>query len=289
MPSAAAIGEVVHLERAGRPRIGMDGWRSLLLAESWSVDPDGKVYETQAEARREIPRREAFDGGSSSFERAKAEGSTNKDQKAVFDNIIRASDARPAHTVILVLNRCRRQLPLPPGRRPPAAILDPRARAGTGDRTGAPGPSSSGGLEEGLHHAGQNPRLPRGGDRRSKKVTSASSAASGAGGRAAGRRHRRHPALRRLQNLAQFQADKRFTVAIGGTRARGHRRHQQQAQAARRRARAPRARARHRPQAFIDGAMEGSAAHRQPCRAHRHGLRRPHRPERPYDPRRRAC
>ncbi|MFO1336495.1 MAG: ABC transporter substrate-binding protein, partial [Piscinibacter sp.] len=45
MASAAAIGEVVHLSvLEGLTKIGMDGTVSPLLAESWSVDPDGKVY-----------------------------------------------------------------------------------------------------------------------------------------------------------------------------------------------------------------------------------------------------
>ena len=44
MASAAAIGEVVHMSvLEGLTKIGMDGSVSPLLAESWTVDPDGKV------------------------------------------------------------------------------------------------------------------------------------------------------------------------------------------------------------------------------------------------------
>src|SRR6476659_3519330 len=43
--SAAAIGEVVHYNvLEGLTKIQMDGSITPLLAESWSIDPDGKVY-----------------------------------------------------------------------------------------------------------------------------------------------------------------------------------------------------------------------------------------------------
>src|SRR5712671_2379175 len=42
---AAAIGEVVHMSvLEGLTKINMDGKITPLLAESWSTDPDGKVY-----------------------------------------------------------------------------------------------------------------------------------------------------------------------------------------------------------------------------------------------------
>ena len=43
--SAAAIGEIVHYNvLEGLTKINMDGSISPLLAESWSIDPDGKSY-----------------------------------------------------------------------------------------------------------------------------------------------------------------------------------------------------------------------------------------------------
>ncbi|MEO8805646.1 MAG: ABC transporter substrate-binding protein, partial [Burkholderiaceae bacterium] len=43
--AAAAIGEVVHYNiLEGLTKINMDGSIVPLLAESWSVDPDGKSY-----------------------------------------------------------------------------------------------------------------------------------------------------------------------------------------------------------------------------------------------------
>src|ERR1035438_7118165 len=45
MAPAAAIGEVVHLGvLEGLTKINMDGKITPLLAESWTIDPDGKVY-----------------------------------------------------------------------------------------------------------------------------------------------------------------------------------------------------------------------------------------------------
>ena len=45
MAAAAAIGEVVHMSvLEGLTKINMDGKITPLLAESWSTDPDGKVY-----------------------------------------------------------------------------------------------------------------------------------------------------------------------------------------------------------------------------------------------------
>ena len=43
--SAAAIGEVVHYNiLEGLTKINLNGSISPLLAESWTVDPDGKLY-----------------------------------------------------------------------------------------------------------------------------------------------------------------------------------------------------------------------------------------------------
>ena len=43
--AAAAIGEVVHYNvLEGLTKVNMDGTITPLLAESWTVDPDGKAY-----------------------------------------------------------------------------------------------------------------------------------------------------------------------------------------------------------------------------------------------------
>ena len=104
---AAAIGEVVHYNVfEGLTKIGMDGRISPLLAESWGIDPDGKVYAFKLKRGVKFHDGETFDASDVkfSFERAKAEGSTNKAKKAVFDNISRIDTPDP-YTVILVLNQ----------------------------------------------------------------------------------------------------------------------------------------------------------------------------------------
>ena len=96
---AAAIGEVVHLSvLEGLTKINMDGKITPLLAESWSTDPDGKVYTFKLRKGVKFHDGEAFDASDVkfSFERAKATGSTNKAKKAVFDNIARIDTPDPA-------------------------------------------------------------------------------------------------------------------------------------------------------------------------------------------------
>ncbi|MEO7709634.1 MAG: ABC transporter substrate-binding protein, partial [Caldimonas sp.] len=89
---AAAIGEVVHYNvLEGLTKINMDGTIVPLLAESWSIDPDGKVYTFKLKKGVKYQDGEAFDSSDVkfTFERAKAAGSTNKAKKAVFDNMSR--------------------------------------------------------------------------------------------------------------------------------------------------------------------------------------------------------
>src|SRR6186713_2553352 len=106
MAPAAAIGEVVHMNvLEGLTKIGMDGKISPLLAESWTIDPDGKLYTFKLRKGVKFHDGEAFDASDVvfSFERAKSKESTNKAKKAVFDNISSVTAPDPA-TVIVVLN-----------------------------------------------------------------------------------------------------------------------------------------------------------------------------------------
>ena len=80
MAAAAAIGEIVHYNiLEGLTKINMDGSITPLLAESWSVDPDGKSYTFKLSKGVKFHDGEAFDASDVkfSFERAKAEGSTS--------------------------------------------------------------------------------------------------------------------------------------------------------------------------------------------------------------------
>jgi len=139
--SAAAIGEVVHYNvLEGLTKINMDGTIVPLLAESWSVDPDGKAYSFKLRKGVKFHDGEAFDSSDVkfSFERAKAEGSTNKAKKAVFDNISRIETPDP-HTVLIVLNQADGNFLFRMGENT-AVILDPKSAATTASKPIGTGP-----------------------------------------------------------------------------------------------------------------------------------------------------
>ena len=98
-----------------------------LLAESWTVDPDGRVYTFKLRKGVKFHDGEAFDASDVkwSFERAKAATSTNKLKKAVFDNISRIDTPDP-HTVILVLNQADGNFLFRMGENP-TVVLDPKS------------------------------------------------------------------------------------------------------------------------------------------------------------------
>ena len=130
---AAAIGEIVHYNvLEGLTKINVDGSVTPLLAESWTIEPDGKTYTFKLRKGVKFHDGEAFDASDVkfSFERAKAEGSTNKAKKAVFDNISSRHDARSEHRDPHAQQR-RRQLPVPHGREHRG---DPRSEERAGDR-----------------------------------------------------------------------------------------------------------------------------------------------------------
>ncbi len=218
--SAAAIGEVVHpsvLE--GLTKIGMDGSVSPLLAERWTVDPDGRVYTFTLRRGVKFHDGEDFDASDVkfSFERAKAEGSTNKAKKAVFDNISRI-DTPDAHTVILVLNQADGNFLFRMGETT-AVILDPKSAATTATRPVGTGPFRFEDWKKGASITLVRNDAYRGAAAvKMKKVTwrfisdpSAQVSALLAGDIDG------MPRFGAPQNLKQFQADKRFTVEIGGT------------------------------------------------------------------------
>ncbi len=211
-----------------------------------------------------------------SFERAKAEGSTNKAKKAVFDNI--ASIAAPdAHTVILTLNNADGTMPFRLGENT-AVILSPKSAATTATKPIGTGPYTFDSWQK-----GQSITLVKWPGYRNaaavkiNRVTfrfindPAAQVAALLAGDIDGM-----PRFGALQSLKQFQGDKRFTVEIGDTAGKGIMTINNRSQAAGRRARAPRADARHRPQGLHRRrARRPGQADRQPLRAHRHRLCRP--------------
>ncbi len=139
--AAAAIGEVVHYNvLEGLTKINADGSVTPLLAERWSMDPDGRSWTFVLRKGVRFHDGEAFDASDVkfTFERAKAEGSTNKARKAVFDNIGAIATPDPS-TVIVTLNKPDASFPFRMGENT-AVILDPKSAATTATKPVGTGP-----------------------------------------------------------------------------------------------------------------------------------------------------
>ena len=280
---AAAIGEVVHYNVfEGLTKIGMDGRVTPLLAESWGIDPDGKVYAFKLKRGVKFHDGEAFDASDVkfSFERAKADGSTNKAKKAVFDNISRIDTPDP-YTVIMVLNQADGNFLFRMGENT-AVILDPKSAATASTQPVGTGPYKLGNWSkgasltlvkfDGYRTAAQVPL---------KRVTlrfisdPAAQVAALLAGDVDGM-----PRFGAPQSLAQFQKDKRYSVDDRRHRGQDPAVDQQQAQTLRRRAGAPGGGCRGRPQGhrrWRNGRPRRTD--RQPHGAERRGLHRPDRRE----------
>ncbi len=218
--AAAAIGEVVHYNiLEGLTKINMDGSITPLLAESWTVDPDGKSYTFKLRKGVKFHDGEAFDASDVkfSFERAKAEGSTNKAKKAVFDNISSVNASDP-HTVIVVLNQADGNFLFRMGENT-AVILDPKSAATTATKPVGTGPFK---LENWAKGSAitlvKNDEYRNAAAVKMKKVTfrfindPAAQVAALLAGDVDGMAR-----FGSIQSLKQFQSDARFTVVAGGT------------------------------------------------------------------------
>ena len=217
---AAAIGEVVHMSvLEGLTKINMDGKITPLLAESWSTDPDGKVYTFKLKKGVKFHDGEAFDSSDVkfSFERAKAPGSTNKAKKAVFDNISRIDTPDP-QTVIVVLNNADGNFLFRMGENT-AVILDPKSAPTTATRPIGTGPFKFDSWAKGSSITlVKNDQFRDAAKVQMKKVTfrfindPAAQVAALLAGDIDGM-----PRYGALESLKQFQNDPRFTVVVGGT------------------------------------------------------------------------
>ncbi len=221
---AAAIGEIVHYNiLEGLTKINVDGSVTPLLAESWEVAPDGKSYTFKLKKGVVYSDGATFDSAAVkfSFERAKAEGSTNKARKAVFDNISSVSPY-DAHTVILTLNNADATMPFRLGENT-AVILHPNTAAGTATRPVGTGAFVLDSWAKGSAVTlSRNPRFRDAAKVKLDKVSfrfindpSAQVAALLAGDIDG------MPRFAAFQSLKQFQGDKRFTVQIGSTAGKG--------------------------------------------------------------------
>jgi len=218
--AASAIGEVVHYNvLEGLTKINMDGSVTPLLAESWTLDPDGKVYTFKLRKGVKFSDGEPFEASDVkfSFERAKAPGSTNKDKKAVFDNISHIDTPDPG-TVIVVLNQPDGNFLFRMGQNT-AVILDPKSAATTATKPVGTGPFKFDNWAHGTsitlskNEGFRNPAAIK-----MKKVTfrfindPAAQVAALLAGDIDGM-----PRFGAIQSLKQFQSDPRFTVTPGGT------------------------------------------------------------------------
>ncbi|UCH16871.1 MAG: ABC transporter substrate-binding protein [Burkholderiales bacterium] len=221
---AAAIGEIVHYNvLEGLTKINVDGSVTPLLAESWSIEPDGKSYTFKLRKGVKFQDGEAFDSSDVkfSFERAKAEGSTNKAKRAVFDNVARV-DTPDAYTVILTLNNADGNFLFRMGENT-AVILDPKSAATTATRPVGTGPFTFSDWKK-----GSSVTLSRwdgfrdAGKVKLKRVTFrfVNDPAARVAGLLAGDLDG-VPRLDAPQAVKQLQADKRFTVEIGSTSGKG--------------------------------------------------------------------
>jgi peptide/nickel transport system substrate-binding protein len=218
--SAAAIGEVVHMSvLEGLTKINMDGRITPLLAESWSIDPDGKVYTFKLKKGVKFHDGEAFDSSDVkfSFDRAKAAGSTNKAKKAVFDNISRIDTPDPS-TVIIVLNNADGNFLFRMGENT-AVILDPKSAPTEATKPIGTGPYKFDSWAKGSAITlVKNDQYRDAAKVQMKKVTfrfindPAAQVAALLAGDIDGM-----PRYGALESLKQFQGDARFTVVVGGT------------------------------------------------------------------------
>jgi peptide/nickel transport system substrate-binding protein len=221
---AAAIGEIVHYNvLEGLTKINMDGSVTPLLAEAWTMEPDGRSYTFKLRKGVKFQDGEPFDSAAVkfTFERAKAEGSTNKAKKAVFDNISRI-DAPDPYTVILTLNNADGTLPFRLGENT-AVILNAKSAAGT-----ATHPIGTGPYKFESWAKGSSVTLTKWDGYRNaaavklKKVTfrfindPAARVAALLAGDVDG-----IPRMDNPQAVAQFKNDARFTMQIGSTAGKG--------------------------------------------------------------------
>ena len=221
---SAAIGEIVHYNvLEGLTKIHVDGSVTPLLATGWTLSPDGKTYTFKLRQGVKFQDGEAFDAAAVkfSFERAKAEGSTNKAKKAVFDNI--AAIATPdAHTVVLTLNNPDGNFLFRMGENT-AVILSPKSAATTATKPVGTGPFMFQSWAK-----GSAVKLSRwDGYRDASKVALktvtfrfVNDQAAQVAGLLAGDLDGM-PRFGALQSIKQFQADKRFTVEVGSTAGKG--------------------------------------------------------------------
>ena len=219
--AAAAIGEVVHynvLETL--TKIRADSTIAPLLATSWTVTPDNKTWAFKLRPGVKFHNGEPFNAATVkfAFERAAAADSTNKD-KAVFANIVNLS-ATGEHTLVITLKNTNPDFLFQVGQAT-AVIVEPKSVAGNATQ-----PVGTGPFRLDSWAKGNNLVLARWEDGRDAKAVALrrvtirfiSDAAAQVAALLAGDVDL-FPRVSAARSLAQFKADKRFQVLVGGSRA----------------------------------------------------------------------
>jgi peptide/nickel transport system substrate-binding protein len=219
--AASAIGEVVHynvLETL--TKIRSDSTIAPLLAQSWTVTPDNKTWAFKLRPGVTFHNGEPFNASTVkfAFERAAAEGSTNKD-KAVFANIVNIS-ATDALTVVITLKNTNPDFLFQIGQAT-AVIVEPKSVA-----TNTTQPVGTGPFKLESWAKGNNLVLARWDGYRDAKsvalrrvtVRFINDAAAQVAALLAGDIDL-FPRVAVAKALPQFKADKRFQVLLGGSRA----------------------------------------------------------------------
>lgn len=219
--AAAAIGEVVHynvLETL--VKIRSDSTIAPLLAQSWTVTPDNKTWAFQLRPDLKFHNGEPCNAATVkyAFERAAAADSTNKD-KAVFANIVNIRATDPL-TVVITLKNTNPDFLFQVGQAT-AVVVEPKSAAGNATQPVGTGPYRLESWAKGSHLV-----LARwDGHRDAKQVALRkvtlrfiSDAAAQVAALLAGDVDL-FPRVSAARTLAQFRADKRFQVLVGGSRA----------------------------------------------------------------------
>ena len=219
--AAAAIGEVVHynvLETL--TKIRPDSSLVPLLAHSWTVTPDNKTWAFKLRAGVTFQNGEPFNAAAVkfSFERAAAVDSLNKD-KAVFANIVNLS-ATDELTLVVTLKNTNPDFGFQLGQAT-AVIVEPKSAAGNASQPVGTGPFKVESWAKGSALV-----LVRWDGYRDVKSVALrrvtlrfiSDAAAQVAALLAGDVDL-FPRVSAARSLAQFKADKRFQVLVGGSRA----------------------------------------------------------------------
>lgn len=219
--AAAAIAEVtLYNVYETLTKINEDGSVSPLLAESWQASPDLKTYTFKLRKGIKFQNGEPFDSAAVkfSFDRAATPTSTNKD-KSLFQSFASVT-APDADTVVITLKNAEPNLPFLIGQAT-ASIVEPKSAP-----TDATQPVGTGPYVLGAWAKGSSITLNKWPDYRNasaiklNKVTiriisdpSAQVAALLSGDVDA------FPRVAAARSLAQFKADSRFVVLVGGSKA----------------------------------------------------------------------